>query len=48
MLSITVKPKWSIGWLEGFKSHNRIYKKTQHGKTTLINIEGAENYIIEL
>ena len=48
MLSIIVKPKWLIRWLEDFKSHNGIYKRTQYGETALVNMEGAEDRIIEL
>ena len=44
----TVKPKWSTGWLEGFKSHNNIHKRKQHGKAASVNIEGAEDRIIKL
>jgi hypothetical protein len=34
--------------MEGFKSYNGIYKRKQHGKAALVNIEGAEDRIIEL
>ena len=44
----TVEPKWSLGWLEGFKSRNGIRKRKQHGKAALVNMEGAEDRIIEL
>ena len=44
----TTELKWSIGWLEGFKSHNNIYKRKQHSKAASVNIEGAEDHIIEL
>ena len=48
VLSITVEPKWSIGWLEGFKSHNRIRKRIQHGEAASVNIKGAEDRIAKL
>ena len=34
--------------MEGFKSCNSIRKRKQHGKAALVNIEGAEDRIIEL
>jgi len=34
--------------LEGFKSRNNICKRKQHGKAALVNMEGAEDRIIEL
>ena len=40
--------KWSTGWLEGFKSHNNIRKRKQHGEAALVNTEGAEDRMIEL
>ena len=42
------EPKWSIGWLEGFKSRNGIRKRKQHGEAVLVNMEGAEDRMIEL
>jgi len=47
-LAELLEPKWSISWLKGFKSYNRIYKKKQYGKAASVNIEGAEDRIIEL
>jgi len=43
-----VKLKWLQGWIEGFKDYNGIYKRKQYGKAALVNIEGAEDRIIEL
>ena len=34
--------------MEGFKSCNSIRKRKQHGKAALVNIEGAEDRMIEL
>jgi len=34
--------------LEGFKSRNSIYKRKQHSKAALANIDGAEDHIVEL
>ena len=45
---MTTKLKWSLGWLEGFKSRNSIRKRKQHGEAALANIEGAEDRIVEL
>ena len=45
---MTIKLKWSLGWLEGFKSRNGIRKRKQYSKATLANIEGAEDRIVEL
>jgi DDE superfamily endonuclease/Tc5 transposase DNA-binding domain len=42
------EPKWSIGWLEGFKSRNGIRKRKQHGEAASVNMEGAEDRMIEL
>jgi hypothetical protein len=47
-LAETVEPKWSLGWLEGFKSCNSIRKRKQYGKAALVNMEEAEDRIIEL
>ena len=44
----TIKPKWSISWLEGFKSYNNIRKRKQYSKATLVNMEGAEDHMVEL
>ena len=44
----TIEPKWSLGWLEGFKSRNNIRKRKQHGEAASVNIEGAEDRMIEL
>ena len=43
-----LEPKWSIGWLEGFKSCNGIRKRKQHGEAALVNMEGAKDRMIEL
>ena len=43
-----LEPKWSISWLEGFKSRNGIRKRKQYGEAASVNIEGAEDRIIEL
>ena len=48
VLSMTVEPKWSIRWLEGFKSRNGIRKRTQHGEAASVNMEGAEDHMVEL
>ena len=45
---MTNKPKWSLGWLEGFKSRNGIRKRKQYGKAALANMEGAEDRMVEL
>ena len=37
-----------LRWLEGFKSRNNIRKRKQHGEVALVNIEGAEDRIVEL
>jgi hypothetical protein len=42
------KPKWSLGWLKGFKSYNGIRKRKQHGEAALANMDGAEDCIVEL
>jgi len=42
------EPKWLIGWLEGFKSHNGICKRKQYSEAALVNTEGAKDRIIEL
>ena len=42
------EPKWLIGWLEGFKSCNGIYKRKQYGETASVNMEGAEDCMTEL
>jgi hypothetical protein len=34
--------------LEGFKSYNNIRKRKQYGEAALVNMEGAEDRIIEL
>jgi hypothetical protein len=34
--------------MEGFKDYNSICKRKQYSKATLVNIERAEDYIIEL
>jgi hypothetical protein len=47
-LAEIVELKWSTSWLEGFKSHNNIRKRKQYGKAALVNIEGAEDRMIEL
>ena len=44
----TIEPKWSIGWLEGFKSRNNIHKRKQHGEAASVNMEGAEDRMLEL
>jgi len=38
--------KWSIGWLEGFKSRNNIRKRKQHGKAALV--KDLIKHIVEL
>ena len=43
-----VKLKWLQRQMEGFKDCNGIYKRKQHSKAALVNIEGVENRIIEL
>ena len=43
-----VKLKQSQRWIEGFKDCNGIYKRKQHSKAILVNIEGAEDRMIEL
>ena len=45
---MTTKPKWSLGWLEGFKSRNGIRKRKQHGEAALANMEGVEDRMVEL
>jgi len=45
---MTIKPKWLLSWLEGFKSRNSICKRKQYGKAALANIEGAEDRVVEL
>jgi len=47
-LAELLKLKWPISWLKGFKSRNGIYKRKQHGKAALVNIESAKDRIIEL
>ena len=47
-LAETAEPKWSTGWLEGFKSRNNIRKRKQHGEAASVNMEGAEDRMIEL
>ena len=47
-MAIIIEPKWSLGWLEGFKSRNGIRKRKQHGEAALANIEGAEDRMVEL
>ena len=37
-----------IGWLKGFKSCNGIHKRKQHSEAVLVNMEGAEDCMIEL
>jgi len=37
-----------LGWLESFKSCNGIRKRKQHGEVALVNMEGAEDRMIEL
>ena len=45
---MTTEPKWSLGWLEGFKSRNGIRKRKQHGEAASANIDGAEDRMVEL
>ena len=45
---MTIEPKWSLGWLEGFKSCNGIHKKKQHSEAALADMEGAEDHMVEL
>jgi len=40
--------KWLIGWLEGFKFYNGIYKRKQYNKAMLVNIKSIKNRTIEL
>ena len=42
------EPSWSIRWLEGFKSRNGIRKRKQYGEAASVNMEGAEDRMIEL
>ena len=48
ILAITTKLKQSLGQLEGFKSYNGIYKRKQYSKAALANMDGVEDYIVEL
>ena len=45
---MTTELKWSLGWLEGFKSRNGIRKRKQHGEAASVNMEGAEDRMLEL
>ena len=47
-MAIITKLKWSLGWLEGFKSRNSIRKRKQHGKAALANMDGVEDRMVEL
>ena len=47
MLAQSPEPKWSIGWLKGFKSRNGIRKRKQYGEAASVNMEGAEDRMIE-
>ena len=42
------KLKWSLSWLEGFKSRNGIRKRKQHGEAALANMDRAEDRMVEL
>ena len=45
---MTTELKWSLGWLEGFKSRNGIRKRKQHGEAASANMDGAEDRMVEL
>jgi hypothetical protein len=45
---MTVEPKWSLGWLEGFKSRNGIRKRKQYGEAASAKKGGAEDRMVEL
>ena len=42
----TVKLKWLLGWLKGFKSRNSVCKRKQHSEAVLVNIGETEDCMI--
>jgi hypothetical protein len=45
---MTTELKWLLGWLEGFKSRNGIYKRKQYSEAALANMDKAEDRMVEL
>jgi hypothetical protein len=47
-LACNPKPKFSSGWLDGFKRRHKIKKQKQHGEAGSADLAGSEERMIEM